>query len=328
VLPSDLALRAAARNGGGRVADVPPDRRAPRQDGWVEHAYVTLEEFAPTTEFRLLDAFDVVAPPGWTSDPEDLAYSEVWLIRSGSCTVTTPRGRLCAGPGQAVVLAPGDGTIAGNAADEPLSITGFGFAVLAFGVADLTPRLGLPLVVENASAALVGLVEDVTRAVLAGGLDRAFRARPLAELAFAELVAVQAETAGGPAAGPLAIAVPPEVRRVLALVAERYAEPLEPAALAAEVHLSPKYLARRFREAVGIPPMAYVRHYRLARAHELLAGSDAPITQIALGTGFSDHAHFSRAFRKRYGLTPRAARARARSRSGGRDGAATSGTLS
>ena len=48
---------------------------------------------------------------------------------------------------------------------------------------------------------------------------------------------------------------------------------------------------------------------RVHAACRLLAGSDQAITGIALDTGFYDHSHFTRTFRRLMGLTPRAYRA-------------------
>jgi len=36
----------------------------------------------------------------------------------------------------------------------------------------------------------------------------------------------------------------------------------------------------------------------------MLKSGDQPLTEIAAETGFSDHAHFSRVFRKHIGLAP------------------------
>jgi transcriptional regulator GlxA family with amidase domain len=42
----------------------------------------------------------------------------------------------------------------------------------------------------------------------------------------------------------------------------------------------------------------------------LMRGSNASLTEIALSTGFSDQAHFTNTFRRTAGTTPRAWRAR------------------
>jgi AraC-like DNA-binding protein len=67
--------------------------------------------------------------------------------------------------------------------------------------------------------------------------------------------------------------------------------------------LNRMYLTRVFTEEVGMPPHAYLLGVRLHQAQALLRKGEA-ITDVALATGFSDQAHFSRHFRKYFGLTP------------------------
>lgn len=73
------------------------------------------------------------------------------------------------------------------------------------------------------------------------------------------------------------------------------------------VRLSPRYIHRLF-SGDGPTPMEWVREQRLERTANDLADSTAPlrpISCIAYSWGFNDAAHFSRIFRKRYGVTPR-----------------------
>jgi AraC-like DNA-binding protein len=67
--------------------------------------------------------------------------------------------------------------------------------------------------------------------------------------------------------------------------------------------LNRMYLTRVFTEEVGMPPHAYLLGFRLHQARALLLKGEA-ITEVALATGFTDQAHFSRHFKKYFGLTP------------------------
>ena len=52
----------------------------------------------------------------------------------------------------------------------------------------------------------------------------------------------------------------------------------------------------------------FLRQQRLARAYRLLgdpAQKDRNVADLAYAAGFSDLSHFNRAFRRRYGVTPR-----------------------
>ncbi|MGD9921127.1 MAG: helix-turn-helix transcriptional regulator [Pseudorhodoplanes sp.] len=78
--------------------------------------------------------------------------------------------------------------------------------------------------------------------------------------------------------------------------------------VAAAQGISPRYLHRLFEQA-GIRFTDFVNELRLDAARAALAEkSDLPIAVLALNTGFSDIAHFNRLFKKRFGMTPSAAR--------------------
>jgi AraC family transcriptional regulator len=69
-----------------------------------------------------------------------------------------------------------------------------------------------------------------------------------------------------------------------------------------EVH--PTHLARQFRRHYGTTIGQYLRKRRIDAAAGMLAGSSRSLTEIALATGFSHHAHFATVFKRFTGLTP------------------------
>lgn len=79
---------------------------------------------------------------------------------------------------------------------------------------------------------------------------------------------------------------------------------LDVATLARTANLSPKHFARCFKDVVGVPPMTYLQALRLRRARAALATTRRTALAIAVEHGFADAAHFSRAFKRTYGLTP------------------------
>lgn len=80
--------------------------------------------------------------------------------------------------------------------------------------------------------------------------------------------------------------------------------------LAAIACMSVGHFSRAFRNAIGIPPHAYVNNKRMALAKARLADDNWSIIDIALAAGFSSHANFTRAFRKTTGVTPNSFRNR------------------
>ena len=97
----------------------------------------------------------------------------------------------------------------------------------------------------------------------------------------------------------------PRFADVLRLIEERYAEPLTVPQLAARLFLSAGAFTELFRRETGVSPAAYLRRLRLDRAQTLLRETDDSVAHIAACSGFADAAHFSRAFRAAFALSPR-----------------------
>lgn len=84
------------------------------------------------------------------------------------------------------------------------------------------------------------------------------------------------------------------------------------AELAAKAFLSPSRFSELFVREVGMPPGTYLKQLRLEQARTLLRETAMPLGRIALDCGFTDAAHFSRAFRGAYGTSPSQFRAKTR----------------
>lgn len=78
--------------------------------------------------------------------------------------------------------------------------------------------------------------------------------------------------------------------------------------MAAHVGISPLYLARAFKAAVGQSPHQYVLMRRIEHAKELLRNTDMPIVDVALSVGFSSQSHLSHWMIRHTGVSPAAYR--------------------
>lgn len=79
-------------------------------------------------------------------------------------------------------------------------------------------------------------------------------------------------------------------------------------ALADHAGVHPCHLARAFKAAFGCTVGECHRAHRMLRAVQRLTRARDNIAQIALSAGFSDHAHFTREFRRMLGCAPTALR--------------------
>ncbi|MGH8227726.1 MAG: helix-turn-helix domain-containing protein [Steroidobacteraceae bacterium] len=104
------------------------------------------------------------------------------------------------------------------------------------------------------------------------------------------------------------------IQAALAHIELELADPgLTASAVAAAQSISRRRLDALFQSALGVPVAAQIWTRRLALAAELLGdarrASDT-IAQIAHAAGFDDASHFTHAFSRRYGCSPRQFRAR------------------
>lgn len=96
-----------------------------------------------------------------------------------------------------------------------------------------------------------------------------------------------------------------KLQTVLGYIEDRLEQRIGVNELATQIHMSPFHFARRFKQAVGQPPHAYITHVRLERAKNLLASTDLPLAMVATRVGYRTQAHFTGVFRKHTGTTPR-----------------------
>jgi transcriptional regulator GlxA family with amidase domain len=99
--------------------------------------------------------------------------------------------------------------------------------------------------------------------------------------------------------------------RVAAAVAKIEANldtPMPITAIAQDLNLSPRRLEQLFQENLGMPPAAYALSLRLQAARRMVTDTQHPLAEIALRCGFSSASNLSRAFRAKFGSSPRALR--------------------
>ncbi|WP_375768935.1 AraC family transcriptional regulator [Archangium gephyra] len=129
---------------------------------------------------------------------------------------------------------------------------------------------------------------------------------------LADILLVQAlrtHIAAGPCqAHGLCALADPRIRKALALIHERHAEPWTVESLATAVALSRSSFAARFSERVGEPPLEYLARWRMTKAAQALRESELPLSEVAASIGYQSEASFNRAFKRWGGVAPGAYR--------------------
>jgi AraC family transcriptional regulator len=92
------------------------------------------------------------------------------------------------------------------------------------------------------------------------------------------------------------------VRKMTAWAAARLEQPVSLEDVAKHVGLSPSRARHLFVAQTGLPFRTYLLWLRLMRAVELFSGGTS-LTSAAHGAGFSDSSHFSRTFRRMFGIS-------------------------
>ena len=81
-------------------------------------------------------------------------------------------------------------------------------------------------------------------------------------------------------------------------------EEVTTASLAASAMISESECLRCFHKTIGLPPMQYLKQFRIQKAAELLISTEKKIGDIGAECGFLDTSYFTKVFRELRGCTP------------------------
>lgn len=126
----------------------------------------------------------------------------------------------------------------------------------------------------------------------------------MAELMFIEVVRYHIEQQPSTHTGWLAGLVDDVVGPALSRLHERPDHSWTLPELAHACATSRTVLSERFSRIVGVPPMLYLKRWRLQLAADQLCRSHAKVATIATQAGYDSEAAFSRAFKQETGLSP------------------------
>ncbi|KIC09093.1 AraC family transcriptional regulator [Leisingera sp. ANG-M1] len=103
---------------------------------------------------------------------------------------------------------------------------------------------------------------------------------------------------------PLGNTAPAKLRKAIEIMEQHLETPVTIPELCRLAGVSQRQLNRLFQDCVRTSPQLYYRDIRLDRARGLVTQTELRMSEIALASGFASQVHFSRAYKKRFGLPP------------------------
>jgi AraC-like DNA-binding protein len=95
------------------------------------------------------------------------------------------------------------------------------------------------------------------------------------------------------------------VEQIVNYFGDHYDQKISLDQIAENMYLSPFYISKIFKSEVGDTPIRHLINIRLEKARELLENENSlSIQEIACSVGYDDAYHFSKLFKKRYGVSP------------------------
>ena len=94
------------------------------------------------------------------------------------------------------------------------------------------------------------------------------------------------------------------VQKIIQYLKANYSQHISLDGIAQNMYLSPVYISKIFKEKTGDSPINYLIQIRLAKAKEMLEENRGSIRAIAAQVGYDDVYHFSKLFKKYYGVSP------------------------
>lgn len=102
------------------------------------------------------------------------------------------------------------------------------------------------------------------------------------------------------------------VEQIVNYFEDHYNEKISLDHIAENMYLSPFYISKIFKSETGDTPIRHLINIRLEKAKELLeTGQGSSIQEVAATVGYDDAYHFSKLFKKRYGISPSKAKNKA-----------------
>ncbi len=97
-----------------------------------------------------------------------------------------------------------------------------------------------------------------------------------------------------------------KLKKSLLFIESNYSEHITVAQAADMSNFSESYFSKIFRQLTGSSFTQYIKDFRLERAAEKIRNTNTRISEIAFSVGFNNLSYFTRSFKAKYKMTPKA----------------------
>jgi AraC-like DNA-binding protein len=159
--------------------------------------------------------------------------------------------------------------------------------------------------VSRMTAEMRRIIEQMDQCPFHGSLRRLYLEGKVLELLALRLAQLPSAAEARPVPAR-SLRLKGRLEEAQAILRQRMKSPPSLHDLSREVAMSASVLKTAFHEVFGVTVFAYLRDLRLERAREMLLDQGVSVKEVSWAVGYASLSHFARAFRQRFGVSPRA----------------------
>lgn len=243
----------------------------------------------------------------YQGEAREVRTGEVLLFPRGSAHVLTDKSGQRPVSGEAFMKSLGD--------PEPLFSTGQRPARIICGHFAYSTEVAHPLFEDLPDLVHLRSVRGRQQSALFGLLDQIIPELAGAEPGFQLIVDRHAEVLlvmiirehyreNGAESGFLRALTDARLAKAVSLIHSGYASSLDLPGLARSAGMSRSALSKAFKETVAVSPIEYLSTWRIMVGRDLLLRTRLPLPEVAEKVGYGSEVSFSRAFKRRLGVSP------------------------
>lgn len=95
------------------------------------------------------------------------------------------------------------------------------------------------------------------------------------------------------------------IKEALSYIEQNFQNDISVEGIAGVCGINRSYFGKIFKQRLGKSPQEFLLNYRMIKATELLKLTTLSVGDVSKAVGYENQLHFSRAFKKIYGVSPR-----------------------